>query len=178
MNNTGRNYLNIDKGNVLVAAHRKVVVGTHEGNIHISPGAVVFVMVSGADVVIYDVRQGRPNQVQVVINNHKITMHPGHMLVLTRQCTSNFERLNVDCHYVAYRGVREVSLQEKDIKAFLAEFSIPSAFLSVQPLNQLIASNDHQDKALFNRIVKGAAILGDFTGTVQPAQLANMSQQL
>src|SRR6202035_2939105 len=82
-NNTAINHLNINRGNVLVAPDKDIIVSTHEGNLQISSGAIAFVMESGHDVVIYDLRQSGPKQLTVMVNQHQLNLHPGHMMVLT-----------------------------------------------------------------------------------------------
>ncbi len=177
LNSTGvANYLDIDRGNILLSPDKDIVVGTHEANVYMAPGSIAFVMESGSDVVIYDLHQTAPNQVSVVVNKQKLFLHPGHMMVLTRQKVNDFEEIDADCHMVSYRSAQEVPLKDKSIKAFTAEYSIASAFFAVEPLKQLIASNDRQDQSVFDKIIKGAVMLNDFSGTIDMAQLANLSK--
>jgi len=175
-NNGEDNYLNIDKGNVLLSPDKDIVVGTHEGNINIASGAIAFVMESGNDVVVYDLRQSMAKQVSVMVNNHRVCLHPGNMMVLTRQQVNDFEDIDAECHMISYRGAEEIAVNDKVVKVFIAEYSIASALVTIEPLRQLIASNDRQDKAALEKIIKGAVMLNDFSGNIDLDQLANLDQ--
>ena len=169
--NSGNNYLNIDRGNALFAPKKNIVVGTHEGNIYLSPGAIAFVMESGHDVVLYDLCQNGPKQVSVIVNQnkHKVFMQPGLMLVLTRQNAQDFEDIDADCHNVNYRNAKLLNIDEKDVKVFMANFSTSSAVLNVEPLQELLSSADRQDKTVLNEIAKSAVIMGGFSTEFEPA---------
>ena len=176
LNNAGSsNRLDIDKGNVLLSPDKEIVVGTHEGNVHILPGAIAFVMESGNDVVIYNLRQSAANQVTVGVGEDTLVLHPGSMMVLTRQHVNDFEDIDAECHMISYRGAYQLTLRQKEIKAFVAEFSIASAILAIQPLSKSIDSSNKTDAAMLAKIVKGAVILSDFSGTVDLEQMDNLS---
>ena len=172
------NHLDIDKGNILLSPDKNIVVGTHEGEVNVSPGSIAFVMESGSDVVIYNLQQNLPKLVSVVVKGQKIYMSPGQMMVLTRQNVDDFENIDADCHMVTYRGAQEIPLNVKGVKVFAAHYSIASAFMAVQPLQDLIASNDGADKAVLDKIVKSAVMLGDFTKTIDMQQLANLDRSI
>jgi hypothetical protein len=173
--NTVTNNLNVSKGNILLSPDQEIVVGTHEGNIHMSPGAVAFVMESGSDVVIYDLRQSGPKQIEVEVGKDRLTLHPGHMMVLTRQHVNDFEDIDAECHMISYRSAQQMPTSSKDVRVFQSEFSIASAIVTIEPLNNLIASNDKQDQATLEKIIKGAVMLNDFSGTIDMEQIANMA---
>jgi hypothetical protein len=110
------------------------------------------------------------------------------MLVLARQNTSDFEKLDLDCHAVLYGNTKKISLpnngislkdgNERDMSVFAAKFSVSAAFLTIEPLRQLTASSNKQDKVLFEKILRGAATLHDYLGPIQPSQLATRTRQL
>jgi len=176
--NTTNNYLSIEAGNVLLSPEKDIVVGVRGSDIHISAGAVLFAMVLDDGLVLYDLRQSRPDQVSVLVNGSRLNLDPGYMMVFSGQNTKNFEKLDLDCHTVIHGPAQKISLLTKETKIFVAGFSISAAFLTIEPLKQLIASNDKQDKLVFERILRGAVSLKDHIGPIPPAQLANMSRQL
>ncbi len=169
------NGLNIEKGGVLLSPDKDIVVGTHQGSIHISSGATAFVIQSENDVIIYDLRQSAPKQVTIVVGKEMLTLHPGHMMVLTKQSVDDFEEIDTQCHMISYRGAQQVSLKQNEVKAFIAEFSIASAIVTIDPLNRLIRSTNQQDKTVLAKIVKGAVMLGDFSSTVDLEQMDNLA---
>jgi len=176
--NTRENFLSLEEGNVLFSPDKNAVIDTAYGRIDISGGAVVFVMVSNDGLVIYDLRQGRSKQVSVLIAKNELYIEPGYMLVFSKQKTGDFEKLNLDCHSIAHGKAEELSVPGANTRIFLASFSVSAAFLTVKPLQQLIASSDKQDKVVFDKILRGAAALHDYLGPVQPAQLAHTNRQL
>ena len=163
------NYIDLDSGNILLTPDKDIVVNTHEGKIYIKAGATVFIAKSGNNVVVYDLMQTSPKQVSVAVKKHNLILEPGRMLVLTGHNIQDFEKLEDGCHCVAYRNAKPVLLNGNgSINAFLADFSIASAMVTIQPLQRLTVSNNKQDKLSVEKLVKAAVILGDFATTVQP----------
>ena len=82
---TGNNFFNLDRGNVVFAPDKDIVVGTHEANIYIAGGSAVFVMETGHDVAVYSLHQGSKGSVKIVSDKTLIPMDPGRFIVLTTQ---------------------------------------------------------------------------------------------
>jgi hypothetical protein len=148
------NYVNLEKGNVLLSPETDICVGTHEAKIYIADGATVFLMVSAQGIVIYDLYQSRPKLVSIVVDNYKLIMQPGRMLVVTTQDTQNFQNLAVNCRYIDYCRTQKVDLHNDAISVFVADFSMLSALTKIRPLKQLAASDDKRDKLVLERILK------------------------
>jgi hypothetical protein len=167
--NSGKNYIDLQDGNILLNPEQDIVVGTKSSKIFIGAGASVFVVNSGPDVVVYDLLQTKPKQVSVtvLVNKQKIILEPGRMCVLTGQDIKNFEKLEIDCHRVAYRNAQSLDLagSKETVKGFAADFSIASAMVTIQPLKRLTISNNKQDNMTVDRLVKGAVLLGDFASS-------------
>ncbi len=186
--NTENNYLSLEEGNLLLAPDKNIIVGTKQGNLYISSGAVVFIIESDKGLVLYDLRQNFPKQVSFAINKQQVYVEPGYVLVLATKNTDDYEKLDLDCHAVLYgnpekisslnKGVDLKDKSGKDLSMFAAEFSVSAAFLTIEPLRQLTASSNKQDKMLFEKILRGAATLHDFLGPIQPSQLATRTRQL
>ncbi len=165
--NTQGNYLNLDKGNIVFSPSKDIVVGTHEGDVNIASGSNVLVMETGHDVMIYNLHDQGRGRVSVTSANKKLTIEPGRMLVLSRQNARDFESIVGGCHCIAYRNMQEIDL-DGSIKAFLGEFSIPSAFTMVMPLKQMMASNDAKDKATVRKILQTTVMLNNFMPASSP----------
>lgn len=159
--NSTNNFLDLENGNILLSPVQNIVVSTREGSLYISAGASVFIIESGNDVVIYDLLQTKPNQVFFIVNQHKLMIEPGHMLVITKQNTDEFDQLAANCHCVTYRNAKSLNLHDNTVTAFVANFSIASALVTIEPLKQLTISNHKQDQTAFDRLVKSAVILGN-----------------
>ena len=158
------NYLNVNRGNILLTSNSDVCIGTPTANIYVSAGATIFLMESGNDTVLYDLCQTGPKQVSIMLDNTKLIMEPGRLLVLTKQNTANFKDLEANCHSINYRRAKQLDLQNEVMKGFVADFSVCSALKRIEPLKQLAISNDRKDKLVMERILKGAIARSSFTG--------------
>ena len=176
--NTANSHFDLQEGNILFAPDKPIVIETPYGNIHLASGSVIFIMQSKDGLIIYDLRQSLSKQVKVIVDKYTLYSAPAYVMVLTRQNFSDYENLPLNCHSIVYRRAREIPLPGIQTKVFAAEYSISAGLLTIQPLRQLITSNDKQDKLIFERIIQAAAGLDDFLGPIQPSQLANMSRQL
>jgi len=169
--NSCGNYLDLEGGNILLNPEIDMTINTQSGTIYVDAGAITFIVDSGKDVVVYDLLQTKPKQVYTMVNKHKLFMEPGRMLVLTGQSINDFEKLEIDCHRVAYRNAQslDVSSQPGNAIVFAADFSIASAMTAIQPLKRLTVSQNREDKIAVEKMLKGAVLLGDFaTNPAQP----------
>ena len=169
-----QNYLNINRGNILLTSNSDVCIGTPGANIYVSAGATIFLMESGNDTVLYDLCQTKPKQVSIMLDNTKLVMEPGRVLVLTKQSTTRFKDLEVNCHSVNYRRAKQLDLQNEVMNGFVADFSISSALRRIEPLKQLALSGDKQDKLVMERILKGAIARANFASCNEPFANASM----
>ncbi len=158
---SGNDFIDLESGNVLLNQEQDIVVSTREGKLYIGSKTTVFVCECGNTVVVFDLVQSKPNQIFVVVGKDRLTMKPGQMLVLTKDNINDFEKLEVTCQAVVHRNARPLNLDNGVVNAFIANFSIPSALVMIQPLNRLIISKSKEDKLLLERLMKSAALLGD-----------------
>jgi hypothetical protein len=156
--NSVGNYIDLEGGNILLNPDKDIVIGTRLGDIKIRSGAIAFIMALDKDIVVYNLFQTQPKQVCVTVNKHKVFMEPEHMLVLTIQDAKDFENLKTDCHRIAYSNVQPLDLNGEHItKGFVADFSVGAAVATIEPLKQLAASNNREDKTIIDKILKGSA---------------------
>ncbi|MBX9720417.1 MAG: hypothetical protein K2X81_03385, partial [Candidatus Obscuribacterales bacterium] len=156
----------IAKGNVLFLPEKPLQVGFQNGKLELSPGAAVFVIDKGDDLAILDFHDTGSGSVRVVAGNRLMKLSPGKLLVLTKTDSKNFK----DVHpipKVGFRNPKEHELGD-GIKAFVADFSIPSAMISVAPLRNFMKNATGADKQMINKILKDSAIIGDITPTAGP----------
>ncbi len=158
---SGNGFIDLRNGNILLSAELNMIISTHEGKIHIGSGTTAFVCEYGNNVVVYDLVQSKPNRMFVVVGQNRLTMEPGQMLVLTRENINNFEKLEVTCRTVAYRNARLLNFGNGAVNVFIANFSIPSALVIIQPLKLLVISKNKEDKLLLDKLLKSAALVGD-----------------
>lgn len=160
--NSNGNFINIDKGNVVFAPKEDIVVGTHEGNVHIPKGAVVLIMETGADVAIANLHQNNTRDVKIVSGGKLVSLCPGRALLLSRVETDDFNDVGHPFQMIGYRKPDAKKLNDS-ITAFKMEFSIPSAMAKVQPIRQMMNSNDPQDKKIVKNLLMNAIMLQEKT---------------
>lgn len=165
-------FIDLENGNVLLSPEQDIVVSTHKGKVYIGSGTTVFLTECGNNVVVYDLVQSKPKQISVVVGRDRLIMKPGQMLVLTEQNINDFEKLEANCHAVAYHNARPLDLDNGTVNAFVANFSIPSAMVTIQPLKRLIISKNEEDKSLLDKLMKSAVLAGDLR---VPQQTRNKS---
>ncbi|HEY9786088.1 MAG TPA: hypothetical protein V6D17_11840, partial [Candidatus Obscuribacterales bacterium] len=160
--NTGGNYIDLHAGNVVFAPSKNIVVGTHEGTVHIPAGAVALVMESGADVAVYDLHQRGTKGIQIVAGKKLISLDPGREVVLSRQKSSDFRDVMHDCKSIGFRSPKHEQING-DIRAFAMDFSIPSAIAKTVPLRNMMKSDDSMDRKAIRRIMMNAVLLEEST---------------
>ncbi|HIN63788.1 MAG TPA: hypothetical protein EYM95_04045 [Candidatus Obscuribacterales bacterium] len=170
--NTKDNFFNLNKGNVIFAPSRDMVVGTHEGNVHIPAGAIAFIMENGNDVAIFDFHQTNTKSIRVVSGGKLITLDPGRMVLLSREKTDNFEEIAHHCRCIGYRHAKTEQLNDS-IRAFAMDFSIPSALNAVMPFKQMLASSVPQEKKVIEKLMMDAVLLQESTAFRGPFKTAH-----
>lgn len=152
------NFVVLERGNVLFRPrNREIVVQVQEGLIFIGEGCDVLVMETGNDVAVYNLHDTYKGAVRVVAGRREVVLSPGMQLVLTRKQDAKFEDVNPGTQ-IAYRNVRSEEVGE-GIKAFAADFSIPSAMTRVQPLRRMLASKKSKDRQVAYQMLKNAVVL-------------------
>ncbi len=150
------NFIDLQSGNILLSPEEDIIVKTREGKIHIGSGATVFLSACGNNMALYDLIQRKPNQVSVTTGKDRLVMEAGQMLVLTEQNTNDFEKLEGNCHVVAYHDAQSLDLNSGAMRAFKANFSILSALTTVQPLKRLMTSKSKEDKLILEKVLQSA----------------------
>ena len=147
------NYMDLAHGNVVLVPEKDMIVSTHAGDIQIPAGATVFVIESSLGLIVYDLGPPQPKEVAVVLNKYKLIMQPGRMLVVTGEEQKDIEGVEAICHLIPYHNAQYLDLRRAALKAFVADFSVPSALLAIEPLKRLSVSNNSQDKLMLKRLL-------------------------
>jgi hypothetical protein len=163
---TSNNYFNLDVGNVVFRPTNDIVVGTHEGNVSIASGSIVFVMETGHDVAVYNLHDTKSGGVKISMGGKQVTVHPGTSVVLTRQDKADFSKVNPGVR-IGHRNPVPVSMGE-GVKAYYSEFSITSALYTVAPLKQMLASKSPADRKAAEHMLKNAVILSELSKSTSP----------
>ncbi|MBX9877390.1 MAG: hypothetical protein K2Y22_02945 [Candidatus Obscuribacterales bacterium] len=147
----------LQKGNFFFQPQNDINVQVQEGEVQVPNGASVLVMETGHDVAVFDINDGPHARVRVKSGNKVITLSPGRQVVLTRQLDADFDRVNPS-KLIGYKNAR-AHMVASDIRAYSADFSLPSVMMSVQPVKRMLSSDNPDDRRLVQRMIKQAVIL-------------------
>ncbi len=168
-NLTKDNIFHLSSGNALFLPKRDIIVLTDLGEIHISAGSMVGILKPAPDIVsIYDLEDGGGKKVSIKVDNELLTLSPGKHMVLSKQ-VDEFEKVN-PAHRIAYRRLEHKTLPD-GIHVYTTEFSISSAVLHIKPLQNILLSDDKEDRKLTSRILKNFVILEDVFGGTEPYKM-------
>ncbi len=147
----------LQQGNFVFQPHSDITVQVQEGSVEIPTGATVLVMETGHDVAVFDISDGPKGRVRVKSGNKIITMSPGKQVVLTRQLDADFDKINPS-KLIGYKNPKG-QLVADDIRAYSADFSLPSVMMSVAPMKRMLTSDSPADRKLVQRMIKNAVVL-------------------
>ena len=168
-NLTGDNRIHISKGNALFAPKKDIVALTDLAEIHIGGGSLVGILRPSPDVVsIYDLEDTGNKKVTIKVNDESLTLSPGKSLIISKE-VREFEKIN-PAHHIAYRKV-EAKKFKSGLHAYTTEFSISSAILHVKPLQNILLSNNPEDRKIADRLLKNYVILEDVFSNNEPFQM-------
>jgi len=157
----------LDKGNIIVHPEqaRRTYVG-RDGTVLVDIGSWVLIMETGNDMAVYDLQDTYKGAVRVIAGKKEIVLTPGKQVVLTRKPDAKFDEVNPGSR-IAYRNVRSEDVGD-GVRAFAAEFSIPSAMTRVEPLRQMLISKKSKDSQVARKILRNAALISMMTGPAGP----------
>lgn len=168
---TGNRFFNLDCGKVLFAPTQDIVVQTHEAQVFIAAGAHVWVVETGHDVAIFDLGDRRNGSVKVVNEKRQLELLPGKGVILTRNMTSSFDKIN-PTKDIAYRNLQSFSFGE-NVKAHAVDISILTAMSNVAALRKIKNSDNPAERHHAAVIMKNAAILTLISKNSTPFKLSD-----
>ncbi len=151
-----------DKGlpmhNVLLAPDREdISASAGAATVRIARGAVAFIVNTGREVSVLSLHERTTGDVKARVCGQEIDLRAGEQLVITSSPTVGFADANPIAG-IACRHVREHMLTNGQ-RAFICQFSIASAVDKLNSLKQLQRSTEANDRAIYSKILKNAAIL-------------------
>ena len=168
---SGNNFFNLDRGKVLFAPKRDIVVQTHEAQVFIAAGSHVLVVETGHDVAIIDLADKKSGAVKVANGNRQLELFPGKGVILTRSTDSSFDKIN-PAKGIAYRNLQSFPFGE-GVKAHAVDISIATAMSNVVSLRSIKNSQNPADRRHAQAILKNAAILSLITRNQTPFRLSD-----
>jgi hypothetical protein len=152
------NFMILNQGSILFQPPADISVQVKEGIVDIPAGAMAFVMETGNDVSVFDMRDGHKAAVRVRVGGKTITMRPGQQVVLSRFLSSDFDQVNPS-RSIAYRNQKTLIANENNVRAYSADFSVPSIMMNVTPLRQMLASDRPADRRAARKLLKNSVVV-------------------
>ncbi|MDZ4832701.1 MAG: hypothetical protein SGJ27_02755 [Candidatus Melainabacteria bacterium] len=155
----------MDNGSALFVPSKNMTIVTPKGSVKLAANSVAFVSVDGNQLSVYDINDNHKSSVVVSTGGRDLALSPGRHLVVTHDKASNFAEVN-PIESIMHRSVAKHELGAGK-RAFVSEFSIPSAVSVVKPLKAMLASSDAEAKKVAARILKTSAVVMMVGGQAQ-----------
>jgi hypothetical protein len=147
----------VEANNVMLAPEREdLIAQTGSARIHVAKGAAAFVVNNGRDIAVLSLHDGGNGDVSVLIGGQEISLRAGEQVLITSS-EEQWGDVNL-LDGVTVRGGTERRMENGD-RVYVSEFSIPSAIRTLPALSGMATSTDGHDRAVYNRIVKNAAVM-------------------
>jgi fibronectin-binding autotransporter adhesin len=153
---------NLKKGSVLIASSTDSVINTPLGEVSVAARSLALVMSFAGGVAVFNLDDSHRDAVSISVGGSKISLAPGKSVVIASDATKSFDRIN-PAQLICYQGVTEHVLGN-GMKAFKAEFSLPSAINAVAPLKALLQSNHPEAKRICGHLLKTTSIVMQLRG--------------
>ncbi len=147
----------LDNGSALFVPSRDMTVVTPKGSVKLAANSVAYVNANSNQLSVYDISDSHKASVVVSTGGRDLTLSPGRHLVVTHDKAKNFAEVN-PIESIMHRSVKGHELGAGK-RAFVSEFSIPSAVNVVKPLKAMLNSNDADAKKVAARIIKTSAVV-------------------
>ncbi len=147
----------LNNGSALFVPSKDMTVVTPKGSVKLAANSVAFVNANSNQLSVYDISDSHKASVVVSTGGRELTLSPGRHLVVTHDKASNFADVN-PIESIMHRAVKGHELGAGK-RAFVSEFSIPSAVNVVRPLKAMLNSNDVNAKKVAARILKTSAVV-------------------
>jgi hypothetical protein len=146
------------EANFLLAPLKEdILARTGLAEVHIARGAVACIVDNGDLVCVLNLHDRSHGDIMVDVNGQRIKLNAGEQLLLAPQASQSFAKLNL-LPEVAVRRVRKVDAC-KNVQAFIADFSIPSALAKLNSLNKLKYSVKKDEQVVYRKLLKTAVAL-------------------
>jgi hypothetical protein len=149
--------------NALLAANDRDITA-HSGSvkIHVAKGAAAFIVNRGTNLCVLALHDDGARDITVTVAGKDIQLRTGQQLVVSAEDNSNFkDALLMPEVATRYEGQHVAA---NGLHLFVSDFSLPSAMRHITTLSALTRSDVAQERALYKKMLKNAAILQMVTG--------------
>ncbi len=147
------------KGAVVFTPTHDLSLTTPHGSLSIKQGSVVFVVFDNQSMSIFNLHDIRQNAVSWIDNSSSnvVRLRPAQHLSISTADAKDFCLVN-PVESFEYRGIRRSQLAD-GASVFTSEFSLPTAFRKITPINRCFASKAKTAKRMSSNLLKTTAIL-------------------
>jgi hypothetical protein len=151
--NRDDNVLSLTKGAALYHADHPLTVETALASVQIAKGSVVLMLETGDSLAVYNLYDEHRDDVRVNVKRTSIPLAPGQMVNLS-ELSGSFGKV-CQGKGISYRKPALLNTGS-NIRAYVADFSMPSALANVPPLQ---TASKKQGKHSMSKVFKTAAIV-------------------
>ncbi|MBX9687872.1 MAG: hypothetical protein K2X27_14295, partial [Candidatus Obscuribacterales bacterium] len=148
--------VNLPSGNAIFAPTQDMSINASLASVLIDAGSVAMILQNGDEMAIMALHDEHSSAVRVSVNGSQLDVPIGSMLVLSKNANAKFDELDLS-NTVPFRRVNDHNLG--GLKAYSAEFSLPSMLSDTRFLKRLQMSDKKEEQALAKKLMKNAAAL-------------------
>ncbi|MBX9668115.1 MAG: hypothetical protein K2X93_10875 [Candidatus Obscuribacterales bacterium] len=147
------------KGAVVFTPTHDLSLTTPHGSLSIKQGSVVFVVFDNQSMSIFNLHDNRQSAVSWTdkSSSNVVRLRPAQHLSISTADAKDFCLVN-PVESFEYRGIRRSQLAD-GASVFTSEFSLPTAFRKITPINRCFASKAKTAKRMSSNLLKTTAIL-------------------
>ena len=171
----------LQNGLALLSPKELSTIKTPFGVVKLMPRTLALLIVNENGLSIFNLNENRAASISVDNGGLSTNVCVGQSLHISPARVANFEDLN-PITYVGYRNVSK-KLFAQDLTVFRAEYSIPTLMGGLEPLRDMLSSQDRERRAVANNLLKTVALMSQMGQQskpyelMQPASLAAMANR-
>ena len=130
----------------------------------------VALIVSNKDgLSVYNLDDTRSDSITISVNDQTVSLEPGRHVTITHDSVDRFEQVN-PAQYITCRNVRSRGMNG-NMKAYHSEFNHLTAIAGLEPLHDVVRSNDPAKRKIAEHLLKTSALLSTMNNSTGPYEL-------
>lgn len=142
---------------LLLTPTKDVVIALPFGKLTVPEGSVLYVIDTGSYVGLFDLHDNASRPIIYRDKERTFLLTPGTMIVTSENADKSYEQVPAQFKQLPVRHVVLVARDDQH-SVFHGGFSITGALTQIQKLKELRISNDSEDRKLYKRLMKMAAV--------------------
>lgn len=150
--------------NIILSPDHNLTVNTNLADVQLDAGAAVMMLQTDSELAIFALHDDHSGAVKVTVDGQAIEVPVGRQLVLSKDHQNAFDNLNPSA--IGYRNLSNGKLGA--LKAFMSEFSLPTALSTTASIRQMLKSADKEERDLARKLMKTAAAMAMIGKSKEP----------